>query len=273
MGKTCSKCLYDDPPCDLIQIPVPPSKKNALREDVILISKYNILILNLDKILDGLQSFISTYTDLVLEDICSGKTNPAQNKIAYILLAEKFFRFLTIKKSALNFKVSKLRDSMTNGDQDATDRVRRKSNIGYNRIFSTVEKVFQDIFEMQRAYKLDEEAWEDASLLKLFKNHYHFQNQKLAIGGENCSPDMLKDNENSLPRTSDQDPLKKLCHKASMDRTKSSAGLTTGGDTVEIHWDKKPSSHLKKCQSDLFFNLYDDDSGLMPSISNIFFCP
>jgi hypothetical protein len=174
MGKPCSKCLYDDPISDRVQIPVHPSKRNALREDVILISKYNILILNLDKILDGLQSFISTYTDLVLEDICSSKTNPAQNKIAYILLAEKFFRFLNIKKSALNIKVSKLRVSMTNGDPDATDRVRRKSNIGYNRIFSTVEKVFQDIFEMQRAYKLDEEAWEDHSLLKLFKNDYLF---------------------------------------------------------------------------------------------------
>jgi hypothetical protein len=58
-----------------------------------------------------------------------------------------------------------------------------------------------------------------------------------------------------------------------MDRTKSSAGLTTGGDTAEIHWDKKPSSHLKKCQSDLFFNLYDDDTALMAPKSNIFFLP
>jgi hypothetical protein len=84
---------------------------------------------------------------------------------------------------------------------------------------------------------------------------------------------MLKDNKNSLPRSVDEDPLKKFNQKASIDRTKSSAGLTTGGDTVEIHWDKKPSSHLKKCQSDLFFNLYDDDTAIMAPKSNIFFCP
>jgi hypothetical protein len=84
---------------------------------------------------------------------------------------------------------------------------------------------------------------------------------------------MLKDNKNSLPRSVDEDPLKKFSQKASMDRTKSSAGLTTGGDTAEIHYDKKPSSHLKKCQSDLFFNLYDDDTALMAPKSNISFLP
>jgi hypothetical protein len=85
------------------------------------------------------------------------------------------------------------------------------------------------------------------------------------------SHDICKDNEYSLPRTSDQDPLKKFNHKASIDRTKSSAGLTTGGDTAEIHLDKKPRSHLKKCQSDLFFNLYDDDPALSPPKSIFFF--